>query len=141
MPSGVNSMKTIDHYGSFEDAIIESTLHTQELARRIRELIAEVYPGVVEVPWPNQQTVGYGIGPKKMSEHFCYIGVYRNHVNLGFNYGSDLPDPAHLLEGSGKRFRHVQFHSAEDVSRRALRRLLEVAVEERETTLGVEGGM
>ena len=131
-------MKTVDTHGIFEDAITESAPHSQMLARRIRELIAHIYPHVVEVPWPHQQTVGYGIGPKKMSEHFCYIDAHRNHVNLGFNYGADLPDPDHLLEGSGKRFRHIKFHNAEDVKRPALRRLLEAAIEERETALGLD---
>ena len=80
----------------------------QERVRGIRELVADVYPNGVEVPWPNQRVIGYGVGPKKMSEHFCYIGAFRNHVNLGFNYGADLRDPEHLLEGSGKRFWHVK---------------------------------
>ena len=132
-------MKTVDTHGSFEEAIAESAPHAQELAIRIRELIGDVYPHVVEVPWPNQQTVGYGVGPKKMSEHFCYIGAHRNHVNLGFNYGSDLPDPDQRLEGSGKRFRHIKFHNAEDVKRWTLRRLLQAAVKERETALGLGG--
>jgi hypothetical protein len=33
-------------------------------------------------------------------------------VNLGFNYGAELPDPAGLLEGTGKLFRHVKLRSA-----------------------------
>ncbi len=45
---------------------------------------------------------GYGIGPKKMSEHFCYIALNEDYVNFGFNQGADLPDPKGLLEGSGK---------------------------------------
>ena len=130
-------MKTVDTHGSFEEAITESAPHAQKLARLIRELIADVYPPAVEVPWPNPQTVGYGVGPKKMTEHFCYIGAHRNHVNLGFNYGAVLPDPHQQLEGSGKRFRHMKFHRAKDVERPALRRLLEAAVDEGEAALGL----
>ena len=52
-----------------------------------------VMPGITEVPWAQQKTVGYGVGPKKMSEHFCYIAPAKKHVNLGFMYGADLPDP------------------------------------------------
>ena len=132
-------MKTVDTHGDFEEAITESAPHAQKLARLIRELIADVYPPAVEVPWPSQQTIGYGVGPKKMSEHFCYIGAHPNHVNLGFNYGAELPDRDRQLEGSGKRFRHMKFHRAEDVKRPALRRLLEAAVDERETALGLGG--
>ena len=129
-------MKTVDTHGSFEDAITKSDPQAQKLARLIRELIADVYPDVVEVPWPNQGTIGYGVGPKKMSEHYCYIDAHRSHVNLGFNYGADLPDPDHLLEGSGKRFRHIKIQGTEDVKRPALRKLLQEAIGERERGLG-----
>jgi hypothetical protein len=33
------------------------------------ELIRRTDPAVVRVVWPHQKTVGYGVGPKKMSEH------------------------------------------------------------------------
>ena len=77
-------MKTINTHGTFEDAIGDSSSEVQSIARRLRELIIKIYPGVVEVPWPKQRLVGYGVGPKKMSEHFCYIGAQSTRVNLGF---------------------------------------------------------
>jgi hypothetical protein len=43
---------------------------TAALAVQTRALIQEVLPDVVEVPWLRQK-VGYGVGPKKMSEHFA----------------------------------------------------------------------
>lgn len=129
-------MTTIDTHGTFEEAIAEAPETTQELARRVRTLIADLYPAVVEVPWPNQQITGYGVGPKKISEHFCYIGVHRHHVNLGFNHGANLPDPEGLLEGTGKKFRHVKITTAEQVRQAGLRALLEAAIQERERVLG-----
>ena len=39
---------------------------------------------------------------------FAYVNVFKAHVNVGFFAGADLPDPAALLEGSGKRMRHVK---------------------------------
>ena len=56
-------------------------------------------PNAVEVPWPRLKVIGYGIGPKKSTEHFCYIGLYDGHINLGFNYGLALPDPDQLAGG------------------------------------------
>lgn len=129
-------MKTIDRHGTFEEAIAEGDEDIQELARSVRALIGDVYAQVVEVPWPKQQITGYGVGPKKMSEHFCYIGVHGEHVNLGFNYGADLPDPEGLLEGAGKKFRHVKIRTAEQVGQAGLRALIEAAIEERERALG-----
>lgn len=39
---------------------------------------------------------------------FGYVNVFKVHVNVGFFLGADLPDPAHLLQGTGKRMRHVK---------------------------------
>lgn len=39
---------------------------------------------------------------------FGYVAVFRAHVNLGFFQGAALKDPAGLLEGTGKRLRHVK---------------------------------
>ncbi len=99
----------------------------RDLAIRCRALIRDVLPAVVEVPWTRQWVIGYGVGSRKMSEHFCYIAVQRDHVNLGFNCGAELPDPERLFEGAGKRLRHVKIASEEDLARPALRRLLETA--------------
>lgn len=99
----------------------------RDLALRARALIREVFPAVVEVPWPRLRVIGYGIGPRKGSEHFCYIAVSADHINLGFNYGAELPDPAGLLRGPGKRQRHVRIAAPGDLAQPELRRLIEVA--------------
>lgn len=103
----------------------------QQLAKGVRKLIFDVLPQTVEVPWVQQKVIGYGTGPKKMTEHFCWIQPNKTYVNLGFNYGAELPDPDKLLEGTGKLFRHVKIKSASDVKRPGVRKLLEVACKHR----------
>jgi hypothetical protein len=39
---------------------------------------------------------------------FAYVGVFRDHVNVGFFHGNALPDPAGLLQGTGRYMRHVK---------------------------------
>lgn len=39
---------------------------------------------------------------------FAYVNVFTSHVNLGFFYGVELPDRVGLLEGLGKRMRHIK---------------------------------
>ena len=128
-------MKTIDTSGTFKDALASSNPQTKKLAIALRKLISQVYPKVVEVPWPRLQVIGYGIGPKKSTEHFCYIGLFDQHVNLGLNYGLALPDPDKLLEGSGKKFRHVKIETLQDVNHPGLKKLLQAAIKERERAL------
>ena len=39
---------------------------------------------------------------------FAYVGVFKDHVNVGFFHGDALPDPAGLLQGVGRYMRHVK---------------------------------
>jgi hypothetical protein len=55
---------------------------------------------------------------------FAYVNAFRSHVNVGFHFGAELPDPAGLLEGSGKRMRHVKLKPGAAVNTTALRRLI-----------------
>lgn len=128
-------METVDTHGTFEQALSGSSEQVKEIAERLRALIIEVYPGVVEVPWPKQKIIGYGVGPKKMSQHFCYIGAFKAHVNLGFYYGAELADPMVLLEGTGKKLRHIKVKSSGEVDNPALREILEASLEERKDAL------
>lgn len=111
----------------FQEIAEKADPHVRELAHKAKALIKEVYPLVVEVAWPRQGIIGYGVGPKKMSEHFCYIAVLKERINLGFYYGAALPDPSGLLEGSGKSLRHIKISQQEQLADPALRELLEEA--------------
>jgi hypothetical protein len=58
---------------------------------------------------------------------FGYVNVFTSHVNVGFFHGSSLPDPAGLLQGSGKSMRHVKLRPGAATSAAALSRLIEAA--------------
>ncbi|MBV6645545.1 MAG: hypothetical protein KI790_08860 [Cyclobacteriaceae bacterium] len=50
---------------------------------------------------------GYPIGCVDHAP-FAYVNVFSAHVNVGFFYGADLADENGILEGNGKRMRHVK---------------------------------
>jgi hypothetical protein len=58
---------------------------------------------------------------------FAYVNVFKAHVNVGFFVGADLPDPAGLLEGSGRRMRHVKVRVGAAPDADALSALIEAA--------------
>jgi hypothetical protein len=58
---------------------------------------------------------------------FAYVNVFREHVNVGFFHGAFLPDPAGLLEGTGKRMRHVKLRPGVEVDSAALGALIAAA--------------
>jgi hypothetical protein len=124
-------MRTIDDYGTFEEAMAKAGDQARELAYQLRKLVTEVMPNVVEAPWPKLRMASYGVGPKKKSEHFCYISAQKVDVNLGFYYGAELPDPQKLLRGTGKLLRHVKIREPKAVRSRALRQLLKAATTHR----------
>ena len=111
----------------FEEAIQNFSEEIKELARQTRRLIYEVLPEVVEVVWIQQKNIGFGTGPKKKTEHFCWLMPASQHITLGFNYGAELPDPKGLLEGSGKLFRHHKIKSMEELSNPDLVALIKYA--------------
>jgi hypothetical protein len=58
---------------------------------------------------------------------FGYVNAFSTHVNVGFFYGAMLDDPAGLLEGTGKRMRHVKLRWAQHVNAVALSELIAAA--------------
>ena len=58
---------------------------------------------------------------------FGYVNAFSVHVNVGFFHGAMLDDPAGLLEGTGKRMRHVKLRWARQVNAVALRELIAAA--------------
>ena len=58
---------------------------------------------------------------------FGYVNVFRSHVNVGFFHGAALPDPAHLLQGTGKHMRHVKLVPGTSANAAALTTLIEAA--------------
>ena len=118
-------------FGTFDELMDITETGVRPVAERLREIILEVDPDTVEVVRLGDRAATYGVGPKKMSEGYAYILPYKNWVNLGFYKGTDLMDPEGLLEGTGKKMRHVKVRSVESAGQPALRALIEEALDER----------
>lgn len=58
---------------------------------------------------------------------FAHVGAYTAHVSVYFFFGALLDDPARLLEGTGKRGRHVKLRPGQEVDEAALERLIATA--------------
>jgi hypothetical protein len=58
---------------------------------------------------------------------FGYVDAFSAHVNVGFFNGARLEDPGRLLEGTGKRMRHVKLRPGRELDAAALGRLIEAA--------------
>ncbi len=91
-----------------------------------RRLLFSELPGVKEFPDVNTRVIGYGAGAS-YRETIATLILSKGGVKIGIPYGSTLPDPARLLEGSGKVHRHVAIQKPADLERPTLRSLLKTA--------------
>lgn len=69
---------------------------------------------------------------------FGYVNVFRAHANVGFFHGAELVDPMGVLEGSGKRMRHVKVKPNAELNSRALDVLIDAAYSDIKTRLDLE---
>jgi hypothetical protein len=122
-------------YGTFEALLGSIEPDLIPICRALRKVIASLHPGHTEIVWIKQRIASYGVGPKKMSEHYAYIGAHRRHVNLGFYYGAGLPDPEGLLEGTGRQLRHIKVRSVAEARSPHVKELVRASIAERQTAL------
>ena len=118
-------------HGSFEDILRAAGPRLRPLCQALRNLVASLDKDFVEVVWLRQGIASFGVGPKKMTEHYAYIGIQSSYVNLGFYHGAALRDPTHLLEGTGKRLRHVKIRTDAEGKNAAIAALLRNAIDNR----------
>ena len=88
----------------------------QALTRQARALVLKTLPAVTEQADPADKLLAYSVGPK-MKDVVCVLMPLKAGVNLGLPNGVDLPDPAGLLQGTGKRHRHVRLTAPADIER------------------------
>ena len=62
-----------------------------------------------------------------MSAGICQIGIFPDHVRLGFIHGAFLPDPEGLLVGEPKYKKHLRIYRFEDAPWEYIRRLIEAS--------------
>jgi hypothetical protein len=109
----------------FEKLLVTNKPEAQALALELRKLIRHLLPKAKEKIYPGWGVADYGFA--ETGRGFLSIGPQKSYVNLYFMDGSELADPAGLLEGSGKRMRHVKIRKPEDLKNRALHTLVRQA--------------
>jgi hypothetical protein len=91
---------------SSQELLDEFSPEIKHLALFARERILELVPEAQEKVMKGHKALSYNFG-SGMKDQFAALVLHRAHINLQFPHGTDLPDPAGLLEGTGKAMRHV----------------------------------
>jgi hypothetical protein len=108
---------------SFEVLISPYPREIQVLARNTREFLRNLLPGASEDVDSSGPyiTYGYGAGYRGV---VCYMTISKVGVKLGVANGATFADPRRLLEGRGKRHRHVPLASSSDLRKPGLKQLV-----------------
>jgi hypothetical protein len=90
----------------------------RETGRTLRSLIFATVPGAVETVRTGWRWIAYSLPEAGRVRNFAWIGPERKHIHLGFEHGTLLADPEHLLHGAEERlrkFRYFTFEPAIDI--------------------------
>lgn len=131
---------TITKLGTWGSVFGRRKKAVKEIAEDLRALVVGLHPDAVEVPRKGDKAVAFGFGEKKMSESYCYIMPETDRVNIGFWWGAELPDPNQLLEGKGKKLRHVKISDRDTARSAKIAHLIHTAIEERKNGLSETAG-
>ena len=121
------------------DPLATCPARVAHLALALRELVLGETSEAVERVYDNHPSAiwfGFaksGVEPK-MKDMFLYVAAASSHLNLGFCRATLLPDPDRVLEGDGKKMRHIKFRSERDLERPFVRRYIRTAFEHARTT-------
>lgn len=94
----------------------------------LRNYILELYPESNELLYHTHALTSVFSISDKLSDAFCMLPIYTNHVNLGFNKGTLLQDPHQLLTGTGNLIRHIDVKKKEDYRNEQVKALILEAV-------------
>ena len=111
----------------------------QKLALATRKLILEEAPEASEFVYEVYTIADHFTFTERPSEAFVFTTTHANWVNLGFNFGSLLPDPDGLLRGDGKLIRHIRVARATDLDGPGVRELVKSAIALAERPEGAAG--
>jgi hypothetical protein len=106
-----------------EDLMARYTYFVREITEKTRTLIKGLIPGAIEQVDISSKIIAYGYD-RTYKGLICAIAPQNNYVNLMFSRGAELPDPARLLEGTGKHARHVKLNTPADVDSLTLKDLI-----------------
>ena len=98
----------------------------RELSLKARAAVKQTVPRATEKVYPGWRIIAFHCGAGRRGQ-FCAVSPQRERVHLYFMRGTDLPDPQHLLEGTGKGMRHIKVTRAGQLKSAALKKLIRAA--------------
>ena len=112
---------------SIENYLQQVPAELRDIVLEIRNIVASIAPNATE----SQHSRGFSYYFKErggpVSAGICQVGIFSDHIRLGFIHGAFLPDPKGLLVGEPKYKKHIRLYSYEDAPWEYLRQLIEAS--------------
>lgn len=100
-----------------------------KLVRSARSVLRKRFPTAIELVYDNYNALAIGFcTSERVSDCIFSLAVYARGVNLYFYYGRSLPDPHHLLQGSGNQGAFIRLDSVATLDRPEVKELIRAAV-------------
>ena len=108
---------------TFDDWVADVDPKLRPLAQGLRRMFLDAAPDLREsIKWGNPFF-------EKKGKVFYIASQADKYVTLGLCHGALLPNPDGLIEGTGKRMRHVKVRSLEEMAPSRLGRIIRGALE------------
>ncbi|MDQ6795703.1 MAG: DUF1801 domain-containing protein [Chloroflexota bacterium] len=81
----------------------------REGANRLRAIVKRAVPDAIERVRLGWRLIGYDLPIGRRTRYFAWVAPEPEHVHLGFQFGTFMPDPDRMLEGAHLRLRKVRY--------------------------------
>ena len=115
---------------SWDENLVSHTPEVQAAARALEALIRSEQPDLVIQYDPGNGLLAFGRSMKMRDLLFALI-PHAGWVNLQLADGALLPNPDGLIEGTGKRIRHVKVRSMSASAEPRIREVVRAQLEQR----------
>jgi hypothetical protein len=124
---------------TIEDILSPYDATISTIGFQLRDFLLQHLKDIIEQPDAPANIIGYnyGTGYKTL---ICTIIPSKKGIKLGFNRGNELPDPTHLLEGSGKVHKYVVIKSVTGINNPRLLDLLKEAIKAYNKRIAIRSG-
>lgn len=94
-----------------------------------RQFLLDIHPGANELLYRTHALTAVFSVSERLGDAYCMLPIYTNHLNLGFNKGTQLQDPHQLLTGTGSLIRHIDVSVPADYRTKKVRDLVRAAID------------
>jgi hypothetical protein len=96
----------------------------RKISAELRKTARNAMPGAHEFLY--YDAINYSVNDSPLGR-ICYVSPRQTYVTLGFLFGARLDNQHRLLQGSGRRARHVKIRTLGEARNPALKELVKAA--------------